>query len=483
VTEGNGHVIDPGGLARRALQAAVTGHGPHALSDADLMDRVGRDELAGLPAEAALISRAARADVAGQLREQIPQLGNYGAIQSVASSLAETESLDKAGCLWVVREFARTLGLIAGGTQPAPATGASPEPNEAAPGGIPEAATPEPAAPEPAPSAADPAVASEAVAGLAAASAAGAGQPAASEAAAGLPTGDLGPAPAPTAPPGTAGPGTAGPGTAAPGWGQGPAGGQGPGPAGVPPPGWAPGPAGTPPQAGAPGRPAAGSKLPSRNVLGIAAAIALVAVYLGVAGVAHLAPFPAKTVAAAPSSPSSGSSQGTGATSAPAATPDTGPDPDASPTSAYDTLLSKIPADVAGQNNCTNIGTDVGATAVAQCSKIQGLAATSIFYYSFTSQSALTSGFNAFLGKEKFKKGQTSCTTGASQFTNFVVQCEDGFTSTSPDVTGDIAEYTNTDNAPIIVSSDDQQLVMVVMIGTNDGDLLAYWKQLEWISR
>jgi hypothetical protein len=387
VTEGNGHVIDPGGLARRALQAAVTGHGPHALSDADLMDRVGRDDLAGLPAEAALISRAARADVAGQLREQIPQLGNYGAIQSVASALAETESLDKAGCLWVVREFARALGFVAaGGTQPAPAADASAEVDEAAPGGV-GAAAPEMAAPEVAAS--------------------------------------------------------------APGW--------------------------------APGRPAAGSKMPSRNVLGIAAAIALVAVYLGVAAAAHLAPFPAKTVPAAAPSSSPGGGQGTGATSAPAATPDTGPDPDASPTSAYDTLLSVIPADVAGQRNCTNIGTDVGAIAVAQCSKIQGLAASSIFYYSFASQSALKSGFNAFLSKESFKKGQTSCTTGANEFTNFVVQCEDGFTSTSPAMTGNIAEYTNTDNAPIIVSSDNQQLVMVVMIGANDGDLLSYWKQLEWV--
>jgi hypothetical protein len=423
VTEGSGHAIDPGALARRALQVAVAEHGPQALSDADLMDRAGRDDLAGLPAEAALISRAARADVAGQLRERIPQLGTYGAIQSVASTLAQTESLDKAGCLWVVREFARALGLsAAGGTQPAFATGTRSELNEAA----------EPSGPM---MPADPPVGSETVAGLAAASAAGAGRPGAREAAA-SPPGDAGPAPS-----------------------------------------WAPGPA------GAPGRPASGSKIPSRNVLGIAAAIALVAVYLGVAAAAHLAPFPAKTVAAASSSSSSGSGQGTGATSAPAATPDTGPDPDASPTSAYATLLSMIPADVAGRKNCTNIGTNVGATAVAQCSRIQGLAATSIFYYSFASASALSSGFNSFLSKESFKKGQTSCTTGANQFTDFVVQCEDGFTSTSPEMTGNIAEYTNTDNAPIIVSSDDQQLVMVVMIGANDGDLLAYWKQLEWISR
>jgi hypothetical protein len=48
-------------------------------------------------------------------------------------------------------------------------------------------------------------------------------------------------------------------------------------------------------------------------------------------------------------------------------------------------------------------------------------------------------------------------------------------------VTGKIAEYTNTSNQPIIVSSDSQQRVMAVMVGTNDGDLLTYWKQLAWI--
>ena len=53
------------------------------------------------------------------LRDLIPRLGNYGAIQSVAATLAEAHGLDTAACLWVVREFARALGLIAsGGTQP-----------------------------------------------------------------------------------------------------------------------------------------------------------------------------------------------------------------------------------------------------------------------------------------------------------------------------------------------------------------------------
>ena len=48
-------------------------------------------------------------------------------------------------------------------------------------------------------------------------------------------------------------------------------------------------------------------------------------------------------------------------------------------------------------------------------------------------------------------------------------------------MTGRIAEYANTSNQPIIVTSDDQQHVMVVMVGTNDGALLAYWKQRQWV--
>jgi hypothetical protein len=48
-------------------------------------------------------------------------------------------------------------------------------------------------------------------------------------------------------------------------------------------------------------------------------------------------------------------------------------------------------------------------------------------------------------------------------------------------MTGSIAEYTSTSNAPIIASTDNQQHVMAVLVGTNPGDLLSYWKQLTWI--
>ena len=77
---------------------------------------------------------------------------------------------------------------------------------------------------------------------------------------------------------------------------------------------------------------------------------------------------------------------------------------------------------------------------------------------------------------------QRACTTG-NEFTDFLVECQSDFHNQTPFMTGSIAEYTNTSHDPIIVTSDNQQNVMAVMVGTNAGDLLAYWKQLNWIVR
>ena len=74
MTEGNGHLIDPNGEARRALLEAVAEHGPEALSNAVIMDKVRRDHLTGLPGEGILIASAARADVPALLRDLIPRL-------------------------------------------------------------------------------------------------------------------------------------------------------------------------------------------------------------------------------------------------------------------------------------------------------------------------------------------------------------------------------------------------------------------------
>lgn len=383
MTEGNGHVIDPDGQARRALHAAVAEHGPGALSNAVIMDGICQERLGDLPGEAILIGSAARADVPALLRDLIPKMGNYGAIQSVAATLAEAHGLDNAACVWVVREFARALGLIAsGGTQPTPRIGSG---GQSGPG-------PEGTA------AAGGAVANEAAGGGGAAGGAG-GQP--------------------------------------------------------------------------PRRPS-GSRVLSRNTIGVAAAIALVAGYLGVAAVAHLSPFPAQTVAATSPAPPSGAPSTSGA---PDESPDPAPDP--TPPSDYQILLTKIPGNIKGTNNCHNIGTSAGATAVSQCTAPGGLAASTIIYYLYPSQAALATGFSSFLTSVKFRD-ETGCTTNG-RFVNFTVECESTFTNTSPDITGSVAEYANQSNDPIIVSSDNQQHVMVVLVGTNDGDLLAYWKQLQWV--
>ena len=377
MTEGTGHVIDPDGEARRALFDVVAQHGPQALSDATIMDNLCRNRLAALPGESILIVSASRADVPALLRSKIPELGNYGAIQSVAVTLAQASDLDNAASLWVVREFARTLGMIAPG-----ATQATPR---IAPGGP-------------------------------AAEAAGAGAGPGAGAGAGVPP------PGPGAPP----PGTPGA----------PAGGTG----------------GT---EGPPARASSGSRLLTRNTIGVAAAIALVAGYLGVAAAAHLSPFPAQTVAASSSqSPGTGQStgQGTGQSTGPGTSPSTSPasspdaSPDASPTSDYAILLSKIPASVQGHNNCQLIGTQYGATAVIQCSKLTGGAGV-IQYYLYPSTARLTSGVSALFSKAGFHRKQ-ECTTGG-EFTDFLADCQSDFNFQTRSMSGTIAEYTNTSHQPL----------------------------------
>jgi hypothetical protein len=436
VTEGNGHVIDPAGEARRALQAVVAAHGTQALSNPVIMDEISRERLGGLPGEAILIGTAARSDVPALLRERIGREGTYGAIQSVAATLAQAHALDLAACLWVVREFARALGFVAsGGTQPTARAGSGPVSGA---GGLTDqgdAIPPGGAAP--------------------------AGEPAGGVPAGGGPAGGM--------PPGGVPPG-GGPGGGVPGGGV-PAGGV---PAGG-------GPAGGVPGAGpAPGR-SPGGWVPSRNVLGIAAAIALVAVYLGVAAAAHVSPFSAKTVASS-TSQGQGNVGNSSPIGSPDPAPDPDPDPDPTPPSPFDTLLNMIPSNVQGtSNNCSNDGTAFGATAVADCTGLQGLAATAIIYYLFSDTSALGKGFSAFLTKSDFPASAQSCTTN-NQFSDFITNCRNTYTSTSPATTGSIAEYIDKDNDPVIVSTDNKQLVMAVLIGTNDANLLAYWQPLQWIN-
>jgi hypothetical protein len=477
VTEGNGHVIDPAGDARRALHAAVAEHGPEALSNSVIMDAICQDRLSDLPGEAILIGSAARTDVPALLRDRIATMGNYGAIQSVATTLAEAHGLDNAACLWVVREYARALGLIAsGGTYPTAHIGSG------SGGDTGQGTAPPPMAAEP-PASAAAAWGAAAGAGAAAAPAmTGAGVAAGGDAGAGATsgegavsqgTGSGSPAGAGAGGMGAAGAGPAGRGAA----GAGPAGrgaaGAGPASSGA---GSGPGfPAGMPedvrelPPRRTPSKP----RVFTRNTIGVAAAIALVAGYLGVAAVAHLSPFPAKTVAATSSSPPP-------ASRASSASPSPDETPTSSPPSDYQILLSKIPHDVQGTSNCHNYGTGFGATAASACTGMHGLAANVIYYYLFPDSAAVSNGYSNFLKTQNFPRHTAECKTNGN-FVDFIVNCESTFTSTPPNITGNIAEYPNKDNRPIIVTTDNPQHVMVIMVGTNAGDLLAYWRQMHWV--
>jgi len=135
---------------------------------------------------------------------------------------------------------------------------------------------------------------------------------------------------------------------------------------------------------------------------------------------------------------------------------------------------------VQGHNNCQLIGTQYGATAVIQCSKLTGGAGV-IQYYLYPSTARLTSGVSALFSKAGFHRKQ-ECTTGG-EFTDFLADCQSDFNFQTRSMSGTIAEYTNTSHQPLIVTTDNQQNVMAVLVGTNPGDVLAYWKQLNWIVR
>jgi len=147
----------------------------------------------------------------------------------------------------------------------------------------------------------------------------------------------------------------------------------------------------------------------------------------------------------------------------------------------FDTLMAKIPPAIRAQPNpagCRNPGTQFNATAVIQCQNLQG-AAQVIIYYLYPSRTTLASGLSDLLTAAKFRKIR-ECTTGNSSFTDFRADCQSDYTIKTPALTGSIAEYTNGTQV-IIVSTDNDQHVMAVLVGTNAGELLAYWNQQQWI--
>jgi hypothetical protein len=400
MTEGNGHVIDPAGEARQALQAAVAEHGPQVLSNPVMMDGICRDRLTGLPGESILIDSAARSDVPTLLQQRTASLRIDDAIQSVAATVAAAHGLDTAACVWVVSEFARALGYpLPGGFPPVAGT-------------VPAGFTDQGDALPPGPA-----------------------EPSATAAAAG---------------------GTAAGGAAA---------------------------------SGATGPPPSRTRGSSRSVLGAAAAVALVVIYLAVAAAAHLSPFTGTQVSSSsPPSADLGSSPNGSPDVAADASPDVSPDPAPDPAPDPDpdpdantlnaSLLSLIPGDIQSGNTCSSYGTRLGSVAAIECSGVQGLSAGTFYYYLFANVSALNQGYSSFLQDASFPY---SCSASDGGFASFITSCQSHYSNNSPVISGTISEYLNSNNYPVIACTDDQQLVMVVMVGANGGDLLAFWNNLGWI--
>ena len=134
-----------------------------------------------------------------------------------------------------------------------------------------------------------------------------------------------------------------------------------------------------------------------------------------------------------------------------------------------------------GQSNCHLTGTQYGATAVSQCSRLTGLAAGTIIYYLYPSPAALTSRVSTFLSQRALP--QAARMHDRQRVHRLPHRVPVGLPQPDAVHDGHIAEYTSTSNDPIITTSDNQQNVMAVMVGTNAGDLLSYWKQLNWIVR
>ena len=224
---------------------------------------------------------------------------------------------------------------------------------------------------------------------------------------------------------------------------------------------------------------------PNRSVLGLAAAGALVVVYLAVAAGAHLIPFSGTPASLSSPPPVIGGSSANGtpdvaADASPDVAPDPAPDPDPDPdpgATLNSTLLSLIPSNIQSGNACSDNGTPLGATAAILCADVQGPAGT-FYYYLFATTSALNQGYDNFLNTSF----QNSCTASDGNFEKFIPRCQSSYSNSSSSISGTVSEYLNNDNNPVIASTEDQQLVMCVTVGTDGSNLLAFWNRLQWIA-
>jgi hypothetical protein len=208
-----------------------------------------------------------------------------------------------------------------------------------------------------------------------------------------------------------------------------------------------------------------------RGVLGLAAALALVGVYLGIAAAAHLTPWRAASSSAAsssdsPASPAPPSIQAASGSTGPASAT-AGP----SVPSAAQALLDLIPGGVRA-HGCPAGHLALGAIAVRDCSDVSygpGKPGAVVTYYLFGDNNAMGRAYADFLTASHVRQGTGNC----GDFRAFSPPCETAIKNANPVMTGRAMEFTHA-GAADIVSSDEQRHV-IVYITARDGQALVKW--------
>jgi hypothetical protein len=109
---------------------------------------------------------------------------------------------------------------------------------------------------------------------------------------------------------------------------------------------------------------------------------------------------------------------------------------------------------------------------------VPGLAGGYIYYYLYSDTGALNQGYDSFLHGTRFPY---SCFANDGSFDQFTTGCQSDWIDNQQGISGVISEYIDSDNAPAIACTENQQHVMTVLIGANGNDLLSFWNNSDWI--
>jgi hypothetical protein len=227
-------------------------------------------------------------------------------------------------------------------------------------------------------------------------------------------------------------------------------------------------------------------------LLGGAAAVALVGIYLGIAAAAHLTPWQRTSVAATPGGPRTGSGTGSGSgtgagsgtgsgagvsSGAGSGRPSAAASPDASgpssgPPSPAQALQDLIPGSIRA-GGCSPGKLMLGATAVRNCSGVSygpGKTGALVSYYLFADNTTLDKAYTGFLAAAKVPRGTGNC----DRFRSFRAPCETKIRNSSPQMTGRAVEFTHQGYADI-VSSDEERHVLVWVTARDGQAMLKWW--------